>query len=79
MQSNMPRHEITLNWSMNRPNGSLRIKDDEQGFDVENQAMRNGFGLLGMAERAEALELVKDSKSQGKGQRSYPLIGSKSA
>ncbi|BAY26478.1 serine/threonine protein kinase and signal transduction histidine kinase with GAF and PAS/PAC sensor [Calothrix sp. NIES-2100] len=34
---------------------SLRIKDDGQGFDVENQAMRNGFGLLGMAERAERI------------------------
>ncbi|MEH1934230.1 MAG: AAA family ATPase [Nostoc sp.] len=34
---------------------SLRIKDDGQGFNVENQAMRNGFGLLGMAERAERI------------------------
>ncbi|MBH8577437.1 AAA family ATPase [Nostocaceae cyanobacterium CENA369] len=34
---------------------SLRIKDDGQGFDVENQAMRNGFGLLGMAQRAERI------------------------
>ena len=34
---------------------SLRIKDDGQGFNVENQAIRNGFGLLGMAERAERI------------------------
>ncbi|MHC5894647.1 AAA family ATPase [Nostoc sp.] len=34
---------------------SLRIRDDGQGFNVENQAMRNGFGLLGMAERAERI------------------------
>ncbi|MEH2361238.1 PAS domain-containing protein, partial [Nostoc sp.] len=34
---------------------SLRIKDDGQGFNVKNQAMRNGFGLLGMAERAERI------------------------
>ncbi|WP_442942785.1 protein kinase domain-containing protein [Nostoc sp.] len=34
---------------------SLRIKDDGQGFNVENQAMQNGFGLLGMAERAERI------------------------
>ncbi|MFN6487380.1 MULTISPECIES: AAA family ATPase [unclassified Nostoc] len=34
---------------------SLRIQDDGQGFEVENQAMQNGFGLLGMAERAERI------------------------
>ncbi len=34
---------------------SLRIKDDGQGFNVENQAIQNGFGLLGMAERAERI------------------------
>jgi PAS domain S-box-containing protein len=34
---------------------SLRIQDDGQGFEVENQAMRNGFGLIGMAERAERI------------------------
>jgi len=28
-----------LNWSMNRPNAACD-KDDGQGFDVENQAMR---------------------------------------
>jgi PAS domain S-box-containing protein len=34
---------------------SLRIQDDGQGFEVENEAMRNGFGLLGIAERAERI------------------------
>ncbi|MEH2160511.1 MAG: AAA family ATPase [Nostoc sp.] len=34
---------------------SLQIKDDGQGFNVENQAIQNGFGLLGMAERAERI------------------------
>jgi PAS domain S-box-containing protein len=48
-------HEIRIELVYEPTQCSLRIKDDGQGFDVENQAMRNGFGLLGMAERAERI------------------------
>ncbi|HEY9659140.1 MAG TPA: ATP-binding protein, partial [Allocoleopsis sp.] len=46
----------------------LRIKDDGRGFDVENQAMRNGFGLLGMAQRAERIKAeLKIQSCSGQG------------
>ncbi|WP_250124920.1 AAA family ATPase [Chroococcidiopsis sp. CCMEE 29] len=48
-------HEIRIELVYKPTQCSLRIKDDGQGFDVENQAMRNGFGLLGIAERAERI------------------------
>lgn len=31
----------------------LRIRDDGQGFKVNNTTLSQGFGLLGMSERAE--------------------------
>ncbi|BAU15389.1 multi-sensor signal transduction histidine kinase [Leptolyngbya sp. NIES-3755] len=31
----------------------LRIRDDGQGFEVNNTTLSQGFGLLGMSERAE--------------------------
>jgi PAS domain S-box-containing protein len=47
---------------------SLRINDSGQGFDVENEAMRNGFGLLGMAERAERISAeLKIQSNLGQG------------
>jgi signal transduction histidine kinase len=48
-------HEIRIELVYKPTQCSLRIKDDGQGFDVENQAMRNGFGLIGMTERAERI------------------------
>ncbi|MBW4428582.1 MAG: AAA family ATPase [Nostoc desertorum CM1-VF14] len=33
----------------------LRIKDDGQGFAIDRSSSHNGFGLLGMAERAELI------------------------
>jgi PAS domain S-box-containing protein len=33
----------------------LRIKDDGQGFAIDRDSSHNGFGLLGMAERAELI------------------------
>ncbi|MBR8833483.1 MAG: AAA family ATPase [Stigonema ocellatum SAG 48.90 = DSM 106950] len=48
-------HEIRIELVYEPTQCILRIKDDGQGFDVENQAMRNGFGLLGMAQRAERI------------------------
>ncbi|MBW4428932.1 MAG: AAA family ATPase [Nostoc desertorum CM1-VF14] len=33
----------------------LRIKDDGQGFALDRDSSHNGFGLLGMAERAELI------------------------
>jgi PAS domain S-box-containing protein len=48
-------HEIRIELIYELTQCSLRIRDDGQGFEVENQAMRNGFGLLGMAERAERI------------------------
>jgi two-component system NarL family sensor kinase len=48
-------HEIRIELVYQPTQCSLRIKDDGQGFDVENQAMRNGFGLIGMTERAERI------------------------
>jgi PAS domain S-box-containing protein len=33
----------------------LRIKDDGQGFSVDRSSSHNGFGLLGMAERADRI------------------------
>ncbi|WP_235355393.1 AAA family ATPase [Aliterella atlantica] len=33
----------------------LRIKDDGQGFEVSNITLSQGFGLLGMSERAERI------------------------
>ncbi|QLE57953.1 AAA family ATPase [Nostoc sp. TCL26-01] len=55
---------------------SLRIKDDGQGFEVENQAMRNGFGLLGMAERAERIRAeLKIQSDLGRGTEITVSIG----
>ncbi|HEY9660845.1 MAG TPA: histidine kinase, partial [Allocoleopsis sp.] len=34
----------------------LRIKDDGQGFTVDPASSRNGFGLLGMTERAKRID-----------------------
>ncbi|MDZ7966131.1 MAG: AAA family ATPase [Nostoc sp. DedSLP03] len=48
-------HEIRIELVYELTQCILRIKDDGQGFNVENQAMRNGFGLLGMAQRAERI------------------------
>ncbi|MBW4430471.1 MAG: AAA family ATPase [Pelatocladus maniniholoensis HA4357-MV3] len=48
-------HEIRIELVYEPSRCILRIKDDGQGFDVENQGMRNGFGLLGMAQRAERI------------------------
>ena len=48
-------HEIRIELVYEPTQCILRIKDNGQGFDVENQAMRNGFGLLGMAQRAERI------------------------
>jgi PAS domain S-box-containing protein len=33
----------------------LRIKDDGQGFTIDRSSSHNGFGLLGMAERADRI------------------------
>jgi len=33
----------------------LRVEDNGQGFDTESICFRNGFGLLGMRERAERI------------------------
>lgn len=33
----------------------LRIKDDGQGFTIDRSSSQNGFGLLGMAERADRI------------------------
>ncbi|HEY9710687.1 MAG TPA: PAS domain-containing protein, partial [Oculatellaceae cyanobacterium] len=33
----------------------LRIKDDGQGFSIERSSSHNGFGLLGMTERADRI------------------------
>jgi signal transduction histidine kinase len=42
----------------------LRIKDDGQGFDVNQISADKGFGLLGMSERVEQIsgELVIQSQ-----------------
>ena len=48
-------HEIRIELIYEPTQCSLRIKDDGQGFEMENQAMRNGFGLVGIAERAERI------------------------
>ena len=34
---------------------TLRIQDDGQGFNINRSSSHNGFGLLGMAERAERM------------------------
>jgi signal transduction histidine kinase len=34
---------------------TLRIKDDGQGFTINHSSNHNGFGLLGMSERAERI------------------------
>lgn len=57
-------HEIRIELVYEPTQCSLRIKDDGQGFDVENQPMRNGFGLLGMAERAERIKAELKIQSQ---------------
>jgi len=49
-------HEIRIELVYEPTQCILRIKDNGQGFDIENQAMRNGFGLLGMAQRAERIK-----------------------
>ena len=42
----------------------LRVKDDGQGFAVEQSSLGRGFGLVGMSERAEQIggELIIKSQ-----------------
>ena len=42
----------------------LRVKDDGQGFAVEQNALGRGFGLLGMSERAEQMGAELSIQSQ---------------
>ncbi|MBD2072362.1 PAS domain S-box protein, partial [Phormidium sp. FACHB-592] len=61
-------HEIRIELVYKPTQCSLRIKDDGQGFEVENQAMRNGFGLIGMTERAERIRAeLKIQSNLGQG------------
>lgn len=46
----------------------LRIKDDGQGFDVAQISLEQGFGLVGMSERAERMNgelIIQSQPSQG--------------
>jgi signal transduction histidine kinase len=46
----------------------LRVKDDGQGFAVEQFSSGRGFGLLGMSERAEQAGgelMIKSQPGQG--------------
>jgi signal transduction histidine kinase len=46
----------------------LRVKDDGQGFEVDQIALSNGFGLLGMSERAEQIAgelIIQSQPNQG--------------
>jgi signal transduction histidine kinase len=42
----------------------LRVKDDGQGFEVNNAILRQGFGLLGMTERVERIGAQLSIESQ---------------
>jgi PAS domain S-box-containing protein len=54
----------------------LQIQDDGQGFEVKNQAMQNGFGLLGMAERAERISAeLKIQSDLGRGTEVMATVG----
>jgi PAS domain S-box-containing protein len=54
----------------------LRIKDDGQGFDVDQVSLTKGFGLLGMSERVEKMggELVIQSQP-GQGTEIVVVVG----
>ncbi|PZV09015.1 MAG: hypothetical protein DCF22_19220, partial [Leptolyngbya sp.] len=46
----------------------LRVKDDGRGFDVGQVSLEQGFGLLGMSERAEQIRgelLIQSQPGQG--------------
>jgi PAS domain S-box-containing protein len=69
-------HEIRIELVYQPTRCSLRIKDDGQGFDVENQAMRNGFGLIGMTERAERIRAeLKIQSHLGQGTEIVVVVG----
>ncbi|MBW4692093.1 MAG: CHASE2 domain-containing protein [Lyngbya sp. HA4199-MV5] len=54
----------------------LRVKDDGQGFDVAQVSLEQGFGLVGMSERAEQMngELIIQSHP-GQGTEIVVIVG----
>lgn len=47
--------EIRLELIYHSTQCRLRIKDDGQGFTIDRSSSHDGFGLLGMAERADRI------------------------
>jgi PAS domain S-box-containing protein len=56
--------EIRLELVCEQTQCLLRVKDNGQGFAVEQNALGRGFGLLGMSERAEQMGGTLSIKSQ---------------
>jgi len=42
----------------------LRIKDNGQGFEIDSFSVENGFGLMGMTERADRIGAKLTIQSQ---------------
>jgi signal transduction histidine kinase len=42
----------------------LRIKDNGQGFEIDSFSVENGFGLIGMTERADRIGAKLTIQSQ---------------
>ncbi len=65
--ANIARHarakrvDIALYCSPSRV--TLKVQDDGQGFDTQNQALRLGHGLANMQARAESLGGIFDIRS----------------
>ena len=63
-------HAITIQVSLvyEETQCLLRIKDDGQGFNVEQVSLEQGFGLIGMSERTERMDgelLIQSQPGQG--------------
>jgi signal transduction histidine kinase/streptogramin lyase len=59
--ANAKRIAVTLNYQVERV--SLTISDDGQGFDPKASAGPDHFGLVGLRERAEAIDATLDIRS----------------
>jgi PAS domain S-box-containing protein len=57
-------HEIRIELAYEPTSCSLRIRDDGQGFEVNHTTLKQGFGLLGITERAEHIGAQLSIESQ---------------
>jgi len=61
-------HDVNISMELSDGDLLVKVKDDGRGFDLNNTKLQTSYGLLGMSERARALEGQLDIVSApGKG------------